>query len=390
MIHDVIVVGSGPGGATAAAVLARQGKSVLLVDRQPFPRDKVCGDGLAHHVMKLLMDEFGMEYAKMNFAHQLVDGMSLTAPSGKAMIVRDQADPSDYSMVSPRFHFDNMLHQHAVQSGAKFEIMKVAGPLLQASNGTQRVVGIIERKGQDLIEHETRVVIAADGASSAIATGLRGRVAAKEETAVAIRAYANLRRPMPELLIYFRFIKALLPGYTWVFPVAPDRVNFGLGLFSQEIYKERGKNLKQLLSEFVDHIADEFQMDVEQSSVRSWPIPFYTSGESRVVKGAYLVGDAGRFVDGLTGEGIYPAMLTGFLAGQTAVNVLNGTDEAEAARRYDRMWRRKIGNNLRNMYLVQRYIASRPKVFNAVFAVAQGLPNTRKRLGMALSGQQPA
>ena len=54
MLYDVIVVGSGPGGAIAAAVLAAQGKSVLLADRQEFPRDKVCGDGLPLNVMVML------------------------------------------------------------------------------------------------------------------------------------------------------------------------------------------------------------------------------------------------------------------------------------------------------------------------------------------------
>ncbi len=53
MIHDVIVVGSGPAGAVAAATLAQAGKSVLMVDRQGFPRDKVCGDGLPSNAMKM-------------------------------------------------------------------------------------------------------------------------------------------------------------------------------------------------------------------------------------------------------------------------------------------------------------------------------------------------
>ena len=58
--YDVIVVGSGPGGAVAAARLAQQGKSVLLADRQSFPRDKVCGDGLPVHVM-LMLREMGID-----------------------------------------------------------------------------------------------------------------------------------------------------------------------------------------------------------------------------------------------------------------------------------------------------------------------------------------
>lgn len=391
MIYDVIVVGSGPGGAIAAATLAQRGKSVLLVDRQSFPRDKPCGDGMPHHVMKLLVDDFDRDFAKLNFYHQRVGGLSITAPSGKELVIHDQANPLDYSMVSPRYHFDHMLHQYALRLGAKFEVMQVSGPLLSPSNDSapQRVVGIVERRGTAYIEHEARIVIAADGASSAIASGLRGRVADTKETAIAIRAYAQLKRPLPEKpLIYFKYSKALLPGYAWVFPVESDRVNVGVGLFDQEMYRQNGKSLKVLLSEFIDYLGTEFQMDIEPGTVKSWPIPVYTSGESRVVSGAYLVGDAGRFADALTGEGIYPAMLTGQLAGQAAVDVLNGKSEREAARQYDVQWHKQIGRTLKNMYWVRQFVASRPRVFNALFAFALAFPNARTRVTNTFGGQQ--
>jgi flavin-dependent dehydrogenase len=109
--------------------------------------------------------------------------------------------------------------------------------------------------------------------------------------------------------------------------------------------------------------------------------------ESRVVKGVYLVGDAGRFVDALTGGGIYPAMITGQLAAQAAIRQLAGMPATEAAAYYDAQWQGSIGRSLSRLLLVQRWVGSKPRVFNAIFALANAVPPLRFRLLNGLAGQ---
>lgn len=386
MVHDVIVVGSGPGGATAAATLAAHGKSVLLVDRQAFPRDKVCGDGLPQNVMRMMINQLGIDPGKAGLKYQRIYGLSIGAPSGRALIV-EEADRPQFSMASPRLDFDMLLHEHALRVGATFEVMNVEGPLLvKTQNGKERIAGIVERRGKQTIEHEARVVIAADGASSPIARGLRGRVADPAETAIAIRAYGRLKRPMP-YYVYFKYKLDLVPGYAWIFPVAPDRANIGLGLFDQEAYKRRGHSLKRLLDQFIQELQAEYSFEIEPDSIKSWPLPLWVSSESRVVSGAYLVGDAGRFIDALSGGGIYPAMVTGQLAAQSAINELGGMDHAEAAALYDAGWRSGIAKKLRKAQLVQDYIASRPRVFNTLFSLATIHPTIKRTLLTSLAGE---
>src|ERR1043166_4649859 len=133
-------------------------------------------------------------------------------------------------MGARRFSFDNMLHQHALKSGAKFEVMHVQGPLYDASG--ERVIGVVEREGKTTVEHEAKVVIAADGASSAMARAMNSRIARPETTAIAIRAYGKLKRPIPDC-VYFYFLKSLLPGYAWVFPIANGYANIGVYLDHQ-------------------------------------------------------------------------------------------------------------------------------------------------------------
>lgn len=380
MIQDVIVVGSGPAGAAAAATLAQRGKSVLLVDRQTFPRDKVCGDGMPGSIMGLLKGELGIDVRGLK--HYRISALNIAAPSGKSMTVHE-AEHEYYSMTAPRQDFDVVLHNHAIRSGARFEVMQVDRPLFNAQG---QVAGVVERRGKTLVEHEARVVIAADGASSAVARGLRGRTSDPAETAIAIRAYGSVQKRLPRC-VYFNYQGQLTPGYGWVFPVGEDRVNVGLGLFDQGQYREKGLNLQTLLAQFLDDIRAEFPIELEAGTVKTWPIPCWVTPESRVVKGAYLVGDAGRFADALTAGGIYPAMLTGMLAAQSAVDVLDGMDAREAAYAFDRRCQRKVGRSLRKAVWVQRWVTSQPVVFNNLLNFVSALPVLSKPVLSALAGQ---
>src|SRR5260221_3116807 len=143
MFYDAIVVGSGRGGTVAASILAAQGKSVLLADRQAFPRGKVCGDGLPANVM-VLMRQLGVDYKALGLEYQQIKALSLTGPAGQTLTTHEDSNDV-FSMTSRRFSFDNVLHQHAVKSGAKFEVMHVQESLLDPSG--ERVMGIVERRG---------------------------------------------------------------------------------------------------------------------------------------------------------------------------------------------------------------------------------------------------
>jgi len=188
-------------------------------------------------------------------------------------------------------------------------------------------------------------------------------------------------------MVYFKYLPELVPGYAWLFPTGKDTVNIGLGLFDQQAYKRLGKSLRQLLDEFTATLQAEYGITVDPHTVKSWPIPVWTNKESRVCRGTFLVGDAGRFVDALTGGGILPAMATGQLAGQAALQIFGGVAPTEAAATYDQAWRNGIGRSLQRLALVQRWIGSQPPVFNGLFRLADALPMVRSRLLSGLAGQ---
>jgi geranylgeranyl reductase family protein len=357
MIHDVIVVGSGPGGATAAAVLAASGRSVLLADRQSFPRDKVCGDGMPVEIMGLLR-HLGVDTQAAELQYRRITSLSITAPNGRTVTLEET--PRDvFSMTAPRFSFDHMLHQHALRSGARFEVMAVHEPLLDPRG---RVAGVVERRGGQRIEHEARLVICAGGVAAPIARALDGQ--RPGATAIAVRAYARLIRPQAAHVRFF-FLPDLLPGYAWVFPTASHRAN--LGVYVHQDGDHGGRWLRDRLAAFCDWLTAEhgYRLEIEPDTIKSWSLPLYVSPDSRALPGALLVGDEGRFVNALTGGGIYTAMLTGQQAARAALRLL----DAQPAD-YDAAWRSAVAADLRRGRFIQRHIASRAPLFNALVSLA--------------------
>ncbi len=373
MIHDVIVVGSGPGGAVAAATLAAHGKEVLLVDRQTFPRDKVCGDGLPLEVMALLrtmevdIQQAGLEYRR-------ISSLAITGPGGHTVMLQE-TQRELFSMTAPRLSFDHVLHQQALKRGAKFEAMHIHAPLLRDG----RVVGVVERRDGKLIEHEARAVIAAGGVGSPIARALKGRNHDEADSmAVAIRAYVSLKRPI-ESRVHFFFQRELLPGYAWIFPVSETRANVGVYLHN-DTYKQRGRNLREWLDDFLDWLAQDYSFELEPDSVKTWPLPIYTSGESRTAAGVLFVGDEGHFTNALTGGGIYTAMLTGQTAARQVIDLLEARPSD-----YDTAWRAAVAAGLRRGRRVQRHIAGNARLFNAFLAAASA-PLLRYPLMKTIAG----
>ncbi|MBZ0297439.1 MAG: geranylgeranyl reductase family protein [Anaerolineae bacterium] len=370
MLHDVIVVGSGPGGAIAAATLAEQGKSVLLVDRQSFPRDKVCGDGMPVEVMKMLR-ELGIDMGALDY-HR-VYSLTITGPNGRA--ITTQENPHDsFSMTAPRYSFDHALHNHALQQGAHFEQMQIQEPLCHDG----RVIGVIERRGGQRIEHEARVVIAAGGVGSPLARSLQKQKPSPEARAISIRAYVRLKQPM-EPCVQFFFEPGLLPGYAWIFPIAGQRANVGVYIHNST-YKQGALDLRALFDDFCARLAEDYAFEIEPETLKSWSLPIYVADESRTTAGVMFVGDEGNFTNALTGGGIYTAMMTGRLAGEQAVKLLDSLPAD-----YDAAWREAVAPDLRRGRFVQKHIASHALRLNSLIALGRN-PLLKYRLMKAIAG----
>ena len=194
------------------------------------------------------------------------------------------------------------------------------------------------------------MIIDASGANSGFARQVGELQLEPRHHAAGVRAYySGVKDLDPQGFIELIFLKDLLPGYLWVFPLPGGRANVGLGLRS-DVVKRRRVDLKALLLKLLaEHpqLKDRFSGAVLEGGVQGMGLPLASKRRRLSGDGYLLVGDAGHLIDPFTGEGISHAMISGVHAADVAGDMLaNGMITAGAARQYDaRVWRR-LGKEL--------------------------------------------
>jgi geranylgeranyl reductase family protein len=318
---DVLIVGAGPAGTAAATLLARSGRSVVVVDKADFPRDKCCGDGLTTLALRML--------EKIDFdpgvvaSWQNVDSAWLRSPSGREVELPLPHGRGQYAAVAARLQLDNELVKHARAAGADVrERMEFSRIDLNFTAGS-RTATVHFADGEALT---ARHVIAADGMWSPVrkAMGLGDSGYLGEWHA--FRQYAdNVTGPAAHRL-YVWFEPDLLPGYAWSFPLADGRVNIGFG-----ILRDGKRRVQDMKKEWADLLARRHIVDALGPGFRlvdrhtAWPIPAGITDAILASGNVLFVGDAARATDALTGEGIGQALETGILAAEA---IIGGGDVA--------------------------------------------------------------
>jgi geranylgeranyl reductase family protein len=285
VIWDAIVVGAGPAGCAAAYDLASAGRSVLLLDKSDFPRAKACAGGLTVKAVKTLRYSIDPVVREVVFRVQLEGGPGLSSTSKSRERI---------CVMTLRSELDEYCLSKTIAAGARF----------------RRISGVqqIECSGAGVRLHtpeetfHARFLVGADGASGQV------RRLSTQGTWFSQGFALEVRTPKPSENVDLTFDFASVPGgYAWIFPKR-DHLNIGIYSPSSAAGLTRSRLLRyvkeRLGAESVDHVtgqylgigAGEWQAKNVQPQLRE-----------RVL----LVGDAGGFVDPLTGEGIYGALHSG-------------------------------------------------------------------------------
>ena len=332
---DVIVVGAGPGGSSAAYHLARAGLDVLVLEKSTFPREKVCGDGLTLRAVKQL--------AGLGIPLKPEDGWfpnkGLRIIGGGVRIELEWPELTSYpgyGLVRSRLGLDETVARAAQRAGARLhEGVNVTGPVLDDSG---RLAGVTARPAGDAdgSEHtyRARLVVAADGNSSrlSLAMGLRKRD--DRPLGVAIRTYYRSPRHDDDYLETWLDLwdgDALLPGYGWIFGVGDGTSNVGLGLLNTSSSFQQ-VDYRAMLRRWLANLPAEWGYTEENRTtpIRGAALPMGFNRTPHYTRGLLLVGDAGGMVNPFNGEGIAYAMESGEIAARVIAKALARPSRAGA------------------------------------------------------------
>lgn len=358
MEREIVIVGAGPSGSAAATALAQAGHDVLLLDRQAFPRDKVCGDSIPTGAVELLYS-LGMEERIRDAGFYPVDRFLLCSPRGHVLEadINGGRQSGASSYVVPRIHFDALIQQYAIESGAKFHQSQVLEPILEDGG----VVGVRTRSAGTTEDIRAKIVIGADGVSSVVARSLRPDRHEDRHRAVAIRAYIDGIDERPNQ-IEFYLSRRILPGYAWIFPIGEGRANIGLGIRLDK-YRACDNSLEDMLDIFLDMptIKERLRTGHRLRNMTTGQLNLGSQDIQRSYNGALLVGDAAGLINPLTGGGIRNALVSAVLAADVVHNALTENDlSLSRLRRFDLLCRGSLRSDMRRAYFVQRNLLSFP------------------------------
>ena len=361
--HDLVVVGAGPAGAAAAlgALHTEPGLRVALLDRDDFPRDKACGDGVAPHVLDRLA-----EVGVTGLLGDRVPVARLRLDRGGHGAERTMARPS---YVVPRRVLDARLVDAARAAGAV---------LLR-----HRVRDLALGDGVTLDGRITApVVVGADGARSVVHRRL-GRPSGT--TALALRGYAPVTPERADAQVIV-FGTERQPSYAWSFDRGDGLANVGYG-------EVLGGGPAPGKAELIGHLEDLLPGATRDATDwRGHHLPLsglrWRPPSGRVL----LVGDAAGLVNPMTGEGIYYAVATGIAAGRAAAEALVEGRPAAAGRRYARAAQAHLLPHLRHT-AVAGTLSRRTPVLDAGLRAAaadQRVFDDMVELGLARGRLTPA
>lgn len=366
---DVIIVGAGPAGSACAIELAKSGLHIALLDKATFPRDKTCGDALSVDVinqLRKLSDTLAEQFDTLENKIPSY-GVKIFSPDHNHIdIPFIYKNVKSCGYISPRIHFDNLLFQHAKQYSniPIYENCVVTNVTISNNEAVlQTSQGIFSAK----------MIVGADGAHSVISKSLGDIKVEKEHYSAGLRVYyENVSGFHNEGYIELHFFKDILPGYLWIFPLAGNKANVGIGMLSSEVSKKK-INLKEILQNLLkthSHLKERFKDAKPLETIKGYGLPLGSKKRDLSGERFLLAGDAAALIDPFSGEGIANAIRSGRVAGEQIINCFennnfSGTfNKAYDREIYRRMWKEfKISRTLQQLV---RY----PVLFNFVIKKA--------------------
>lgn len=362
--YDVIVVGAGPAGSTAARYAAAGGTSVLILEKDRDVGYPVrCGEAVSHEgVVQFIQPD-------PKWIAATVTRFRLVAPNGQSVVPK--LDGTGY--VLERRLFDYELAKLAARHGADVVTKAYVYDLLRDDHGA--AVGVKALIKDQSVEIRSRIVLGADGVESRVGkwAGIDTTCHIRDMESCAQMTIAGIEVE-PDVLEFY-FGDAVSPGgYLWVFPKGPHSANVGLGI-SVEHAKE-----KAAIRYLEDFVTSKYPHAAILTRIAGG-VPCAKTVDTLVKNNVMLVGDAGHQVNPTSGGGIVSGMIGGMLAGQVAAEAITRND-LSLLQEYEKRWHKRLGWRHEVFYTIKEAIARfSDDTLNAIAESALKLPEEKRTLG---------
>lgn len=350
--YDIVVIGSGPAGATTARIAAENGLRVLLVDkRQELGAPIQCSGAVSRHAL----EEVGIPISE-EFIQEPIYGFSIYDQQGQASIIDyRQLKPQEYGSengkkplgyVVDRRRFDRYLMTLAERAGVE-TWLKTEG-LGYRTNGHDDCEVHLRRFNQD-IHIKASILVGADGLQSQVGrwAGLRTHIKITELASCLQFVVDQVKtQGLLEIITGHEWAPG---GYAWVFPKGHGYAEIGLGVICTMTPKNARWHLDHFMknSFFKERFADSRILEIQGGGV-----PLASPLRTQYADHLILVGDAARHVNPITGGGIHTALSGGLIAGKFLSRFLDSglSPTARNLKGYQDAWLDKLGNKMWKLY----------------------------------------
>lgn len=351
-IFDLVVIGSGPAGATTARIAAQKGLKVLLVDkRQELGAPIQCSGAVSRHAL----EEVGIT-PKAEFIHEPIYGFRIFNEVGEKKVIDYRVlKPDEYGKtegkvplgyVVDRRRFDRYLMTIAERAGVTVWL-KTEGRGMNYNGAEYCTVDLLHFNQP--IQVKAKVVVAADGLQSRVGKWVGLSTHMRMSELASCLQFIVDQVETEGLLEIITGHEWAPGGYAWVFPKGEGYAEIGLGVTRNHTDHNPQYHLKHFIEQsfLKERFANSRILEIQGGGV-----PLAAPLKTQYADHMVLVGDAARQVNPITGGGIHTALSGGQIAADFLTDFITegGIPKKENLKRYQDIWLEKLGNKMWKLY----------------------------------------
>ena len=346
---DIAIIGAGPAGCSATLTLQNSSLKIVLFEKNEFPRQKICGDGVCDRSINTL------RAINPHYVDEFVATQKCSAIKNTKLFYKKKSyivDFKSFGYACKRYDFDNFLFslvKRDCQNVTIFQNKEICS--VQRENDGLLLADRTQEK------YRAKMVLVCTGASSLLARTLTGKSFERENMGVAIRAYYKGVNDMQPGTIELHYKKEYFPGYLWIFPLADGLANVGFGW---HLGQKNEENIRDVLQNWIqsdDSLRQRFISAEQVSLMQGGLIPYNTNHFDCYGDNYCICGDSANLIDPISGGGIGSAMLSGHFAAQVAEKALAmGDCSQKVTKEYATKLRQRVQTEMKTRFSLQQSI----------------------------------